>query len=64
MMAQHVKLQASALKELRRVDERLMSYNVEMTEVTAEHFGRHTPGNRSREKSSSRLSRALLSWEI
>ena len=37
-MAQHVKLQASALKELRRVDERLMSYNVEMTEVTGGTF--------------------------
>lgn len=37
-MAQHVKLQTSGLKELRKVDERLMSYNVEMTEVTGGTF--------------------------
>jgi len=33
-MAQFVKLDPTALKQLRTVDERLVSYNVEMTEVT------------------------------
>ena len=44
-MAQQVKLQADGLRELRRVDERLMSYNVEMTEVTGGTFWKeYTPG--------------------
>ena len=44
-MAQQVKLQAGGLRELRRVDERLMSYNVEMTEVTGGTFWKeYTPG--------------------
>lgn len=43
-MAQHVKLQTSGLRELRKVDERLMSYNVEMTEVTGGTFWKaYTP---------------------
>ena len=33
-MAHFVKLNPSELKALRTVDERLVSYNVEMTEVT------------------------------
>ena len=37
-MAQFVKLDPSALKELRKIDERLVSYNVEMTEVTGGTF--------------------------
>ncbi|MBP3645817.1 MAG: beta-glucuronidase [Clostridia bacterium] len=37
-MAQFVKLDPSALKELRTIDERLVSYNVEMTEVTGGTF--------------------------
>jgi len=37
-MAQFVKLNPAALKELRKVDERLVSYNVEMTEVTGGTF--------------------------
>ena len=44
-MAQQIKLQADGLRELRKVDERLMSYNVEMTEVTGGTFWRaYTPG--------------------
>ena len=44
-MAQQVKLQADGLRELCRVDERLMSYNVEMTEVTSGTFWKeYTPG--------------------
>ena len=34
IMGKFVTLNPSALKELRQVDERLVSYNVEMTEVT------------------------------
>jgi len=37
-MAQFVKLDPTALKELRTVDKRLVSYNVEMTEVTGGTF--------------------------
>ena len=37
-MAQFVKLSASGLNPLREVDERLVSYNVEMTEVTGGTF--------------------------
>ena len=44
-MAQFVKLQASGLEKLRDMDERLMSYNVEMTEVTGGTFWKaYTPG--------------------
>ena len=34
IMAQKVVIDVSKLKELRHIDERLVSYNVEMTEVT------------------------------
>ena len=37
-MAQFVKLAPETLKELRQIDERLVSYNVEMTEVTGGTF--------------------------
>ena len=37
-VAQTVKLNASGLTELRQVNERLISYNVEMTEVTGGTF--------------------------
>ena len=37
-MAQFVKLDPKALKQLRKIDERLVSYNVEMTEVTGGTF--------------------------
>ena len=37
-MAQFIKLAPEALKELRQIDERLVSYNVEMTEVTGGTF--------------------------
>ncbi|MGN0998383.1 MAG: beta-glucuronidase [Faecousia sp.] len=37
-MAQFVKLQAAGLEKIRTVDERLVSYNVEMTEVTGGTF--------------------------
>ena len=37
-MAQFVKLAGEGLQELRKVDERLVSYNVEMTEVTGGTF--------------------------
>ena len=37
-MAEFVKLQASGLEKLREMDERLVSYNVEMTEVTGGTF--------------------------
>ncbi|MBQ2854294.1 MAG: beta-glucuronidase [Oscillospiraceae bacterium] len=44
-MAEFVKLQLSGLEELRTVDERLVSYNVEMTEVTGGTFWKaYTPG--------------------
>ena len=44
-MAQFIKLDPSAVKQLRIVDERLMSYNVEMTEVTGGTFWKaYTPG--------------------
>ena len=43
-MAQFVKLNPAALTALREVDERLMSYNVEMTEVTGGTFWKaYTP---------------------
>ena len=43
-MAQFVKLQASGLTALRQIDEHLMSYNVEMTEVTGGTFWKaYTP---------------------
>ena len=37
-MAKNVVLKASGLEALRTVDERLVSYNVEMTEVTGGTF--------------------------
>lgn len=37
-MAELIKLNPDALKPLRTVDERLVSYNVEMTEVTGGTF--------------------------
>ncbi len=44
-MAQNIKLNPSELKQLRTVDPRLMSYNVEMTEVTGGTFWMpYTPG--------------------
>lgn len=44
-MAQFVKLKAGSLPTLRTVDERLVSYNVEMTEVTGGTFWKaYTPG--------------------
>lgn len=43
-MAQNVKLKLDNLKEIRKVDERLVSYNVEMTEVTGGTFWKeYTP---------------------
>ena len=44
-MAQNIVLQASGLEKLREVNPRLMSYNVEMTEVTGGTFWKaYTPG--------------------
>ena len=44
-MAKFVKLDPAALHELRKVDERLVSYNVEMTEITGGTFWKaYTPG--------------------
>ena len=44
-MAQFVKLKSGSLPTLRTVDERLVSYNVEMTEVTGGTFWKaYTPG--------------------
>lgn len=44
-MTQVMKLNPESLKKIRSVDERLMSYNVEMTEVTGETFWKaYTPG--------------------
>ena len=44
-MAKFVKLDPAALPELRKVDERLVSYNVEMTEITGGTFWKaYTPG--------------------
>lgn len=44
-MAQHVKLNLDLLKEIRTFNPRLMSYNVEMTEVTGGTFWKEfTPG--------------------
>lgn len=37
-MGKFIKLNTSDLKELRKVDPRLVSYNVEMTEVTGGTF--------------------------
>ena len=37
-MAEYVKLRADGLEALRQVNERLISYNVEMTEVTGGTF--------------------------
>lgn len=43
-MNKHIKLNSSGLKEIRKVDERLASYNVEMTEVTGGTFWKeYTP---------------------
>ncbi len=43
-MAQHIKLNPAELKTLRIVDERLMSYNIEMTEITGGTFWKaYTP---------------------
>ena len=43
-MTKNIKLNSSGLKEIRRVDERLASYNVEMTEVTGGTFWKeYTP---------------------
>lgn len=44
-MAQIIKLKEDTLKEIRTVDERLMSYNIEMTEITGGTFWKsYTPG--------------------
>ena len=44
-MSQTVKLSPAALQRLRTVDERLMSYNIEMAEVTGGPFWKaYTPG--------------------
>lgn len=44
-MAQHIKLDPNSLHTLRTVDPRLMSYNVEMTEITGGTFWKaYTPG--------------------
>ncbi len=44
-MNQHIILNPNALTKLRTVDERLMSYNIEMTEVTGGTFWKaYTPG--------------------
>ena len=44
-MAEYIKLNPNALKELRTVNPRLVSYNVEMTEVTGGTFWKaYTPG--------------------
>ena len=44
-MAEYIKLDPNALKELRTVNPRLVSYNVEMTEVTGGTFWKaYTPG--------------------
>lgn len=44
-MAQQIKSRADGLRELRHVNDRLMSYNVEMTEVTGGTFWKaYTPG--------------------
>ena len=37
-MAQFVTLRASGLEKIREIDQRLVSYNVEMTEVTGGTF--------------------------
>ena len=37
-MAQQIKLIPNELKKIRTVDERLMSYNIEMTEITGGTF--------------------------
>lgn len=43
-MAKHIKLDPAELKKIRTVDERLMSYNIEMTEVTGGTFWKaYTP---------------------
>ena len=43
-MVQFIKLDPTAAKQLRTVDARLMSYNVEMTEVTGGTFWKaYTP---------------------
>lgn len=60
-MAQQVKLQADGLRELRRVDERLMSYNVEMTEVTGGTFWKEYTPARLQELKGFRLPRG---WRI
>ena len=50
-MAEIIKLSPDNLKELHEVDERLMSFNVEMTEVLS---GKPTHRSRSSERSSFR----------
>lgn len=43
-MAQHIKLDPTKLKNIRTVDERLVSYNIEMTEITGGTFWKaYTP---------------------
>ena len=50
----HIKLNPAAAKQLRTVDERLMSYNVEMTEVTGGTFwNAYTPRAECRDRSCS-----------
>ena len=44
-MAQQITLTPNQLKKIRTVDERLMSYNIEMTEITGGTFQKaYTPG--------------------
>ncbi len=44
-MAKHIKLDTENLKKIRQVDKRLVSYNIEMTEVTGGTFWKaYTPG--------------------
>ncbi len=44
-MAQFVKLKTDNLKEIRKIDKRLVSYNIEMTEITGGTFWKsYTPG--------------------
>lgn len=44
-MAQAIKLETAGLRKIRAVDERLMSYNIEMTEITGGTFWKaYTPG--------------------
>ena len=52
-MAQFVNLNPGSLRELHVGNERLVSYNVEMTEVTGGTFWKATPPLRSRAQSRS-----------